>query len=958
MADIDVAVLFAALRSSETCMRAAVTTIAPTPAALLTTVLGQAPNAGQQTALTGVATAVQTQLTAAHGATDQLQAALAGGPTDLAGLAGPCADLATALGGLAGAIGTIAGAVNGAPARAPGLEAVLKAAVTAGPVGLGGLVTQLGLAAPAANLADAIDVTGTVVTVTLANPANRELGAGALLTLQNSVLTIKINWTDPTSFGVHLQTGLAAGVVSDAFVAQLLPGAGKAPSNLGISIDTVKGLTFGAGVRHRIALPGKIDLPGIDFRDFAIELPLKSELSGTSSPNALELTATIAGALGPIKAVVDGTGLQLVLDTDAIASGHGAPASIEAKPPTGAGLTVDVGPVKGGGYVSHSGHDYGGALDLAIGPIEIKAVGLISTDPFSMVLVLSVEFLPGIQLSFGFTLNGVGGLVALERTVSLEALRAGLHSHSLDSLLFPPDPVSAAPHILNALRADFPPDQGSFVVGPMVELGWGTPISYVTAKVGVLLALPDPKIIIIGSVRVALPAPAAPIIDLRADLYGEITPEHILLLVSVEGKAAGFTLTGDFGLLIGFGDDPEFAISAGGFHPHYKPPAELVGMRRVTVDMSPPALLTMRADAYFALTSNSFQLGAHVQLRADVGPVGAEGHLGFDAIVRWAPRFSFEIDLDAGITLYAFGMSFASIDLHLSLSGPGPWSAHGTASISLFFFDIDFEVGPITWGQGDNPPPDSVSPVDLVYDALADAGAWHPVAPDQGDRVAGLRDVKVADAILVHPLGGFEVRQRAVPLETDIDCVGSHPVSEPRVNLGAPQVNGHAVDAVSATTDRFAPGQYLKLSDDQKLSTPAFENLPSGMRFSGVEGDSRGTAVESTYQWLTVYPKEELDHRLEAVMFDHLLTSKLLEVGPAGAARFVQDQAYAVVREPVGIVDPGQVTIRSTRDLESVAGVDASSMTTTAARRVMASLVDAGAAAEGSLQLIGPGVQP
>src|SRR5204863_9050998 len=176
-------------------------------------------------------------------------------------------------------------------------------------------------------------------------------------------------------------------------------------------------------------------------------------------------------------------------------------------------------------------------------------------------------------------------------------------------------------------------------------------------------------------------------------------------------------------------------------------------MRRVSIDISPPALLSLRTQAYFALTSNSFQLGAFVQLRADVGGAGAEGHLGFDALVRWAPRFAFEVEVRAGVSLYVEGMTFGSVELHLNLSGPGLWSAEGTASVSILFFDFDFDVGPVTWGDEDQQPIDAVSPAALVAEALRKPEAWHGTAPDQGDRVARLRQAEVSGAILVHPLG-------------------------------------------------------------------------------------------------------------------------------------------------------------------------------------------------------------
>ena len=81
----------------------------------------------------------------------------------------------------------------------------------------------------------------------------------------------------------------------------------------------------------------------------------------------------------------------------------------------------------------------------------------------------------------------------------------------------------------------------------------------------------------------------------------------------------------------------------------------------------------------------------------------------------------------------------------------------------------------------------------------------------------------VPGTVLVHPLGGLEVREKVVPLETTIDKIGGHPVSERRVNLANPLIGTLPPKAVSQTTDRFASGQFLELTDDQKLSRPAFE---------------------------------------------------------------------------------------------------------------------------------------
>jgi hypothetical protein len=605
----------------------------------------------------------------------------------------------------------------------------------------------------------------------------------------------------------------------------------------------------------------------------------------------------------------------------------------------------------GGGFVARIGTDYGGALDLALGPIDIKAVGLIGTEPFSLVLVLSVRFMPAIQLSFGFTLNAVGGLLAIERTISTDALRAGIHDHTADTVLFPADPVAAAPTILGLLESIFPPEQGAFVAGPMLELGWGAPISFVTARVGVVISLPDPKIILIGSLRVALPDPDLPLIDLRADLYGELTPDHLLFLVSLGGsKIAGFSIAGDFGVLIAWGDKPDLAISAGGFHPHYPPPGELAGMRRVSVDLSPPSIMTLRAEAYLALTSNSFQLGTRVELRAEVAGVGAEGHLQFDAIVLWEPTFHFEIDLSAGVSLFAFGESFCSVDLSLHLEGPGPWVASGSASISLLFFDVSIDIPRLTWGSGANEPPPAIYPQDLVRLRLNDPASWAAQLPTGASLLAQLAPL-VDEGAVVHPLGALEARQHVLPLETTVDHVGANPVTVNRVNLGDPLIGpgGLSAKAISHAVDKFAPGEFLELTDDQKLSRPAFEPFPAGIVIAP-ETFVHGTPSDSFYEWNTVCPPvrtQPTRHQFTSLAGLH---DVLLAAGPAGLMAAQAKNPYALVADPVAIADPGTVTVRATRDLSPIAGVSAAATTTTQAAAVVATL------APGTAQYVGAGV--
>ncbi len=104
---------------------------------------------------------------------------------------------------------------------------------------------------------------------------------------------------------------------------------------------------------------------------------------------------------------------------------------------------------EGGGFLEQRSGGYGGALQLRLGPVEVKAVGLLTLEPsFALVVVMSIEFFPPIDLTFGFTLNAVGGVIGIEHRLDTDALRAGLSTGALDHILFPADPVAAAPAIL------------------------------------------------------------------------------------------------------------------------------------------------------------------------------------------------------------------------------------------------------------------------------------------------------------------------------------------------------------------------------------------------------------------------------------------------------------------------------------------------------------------------------
>ena len=130
--------------------------------------------------------------------------------------------------------------------------------------------------------------------------------------------------------------------------------------------------------------------------------------------------------------------------------------------------------MRGGGFLSFDTDkgQYSGAMFLEFeGGIAVKALGLITTrlpdgsKGYSLVVIITAEGFTPIQLGYGFSLTGIGGLVAVNRTFDETALRAGLKNHTLDGVMFPKDPIRNAPQIFSNLNRVFPPATATICSG-------------------------------------------------------------------------------------------------------------------------------------------------------------------------------------------------------------------------------------------------------------------------------------------------------------------------------------------------------------------------------------------------------------------------------------------------------------------------------------------------------------
>jgi hypothetical protein len=648
---------------------------------------------------------------------------------------------------------------------------------------------------------------------------------------------------------------------ADSFVASLLAGAEvKGEFDLGLEWRATTGLRVTASGGVEVAVPIHSRLGPVELD--TIYLALRILENGTLS---LETSSALSGRLGPLTAAVDrlGTTLDLRFVEGADARYGPFDLALRFKPPNGIGIAVDAVAVKGGGYLSIDAArgQYAGALELVVGDfLMLNAVGLVTTrNPdgspgFSLVALISADFGAGIQLGYGFKLLAVGGLFGLNRTVRLEALVEGVKSGAIEHVMFPRDVVENAPRIITDLQAFFPQQDDRFLIGPMAKIGWGAP-TLVSLALAVVIEIPG-DITIAGILRIALPDEELAIVVIQVNFVGAIELDRgrvYFFAALYDSHLLGLTLEGEMAALATFGDEPDFVLSVGGFHPRFEPPPLPVPTpRRIAIDILNQPNAKLRAEGYLAVTTNTAQFGARADAFFGFDAFSIEGSLAFDALLQFSP-LHFVADISCSFSLKAFGAGVFAIRVQLALEGPTPWRARGTGSLKVLFLEISVDFD-ITWGE-DRPaplPPIEVMPV-LTQELSRDAN-WQAELPPGSTLLVSVRPHDSEDpALVVHPVGTLRVSQRAVPLELSIDKVGNQPVSDARrFSLTA---DGGGLVKRDDAAEKFAPAQFREFSDADKLSLPAFEPVPGGIELSvaGVQRAS-GPAIEraNRYELITI----------------------------------------------------------------------------------------------------------
>ena len=636
----------------------------------------------------------------------------------------------------------------------------------------------------------------------------------------------------------------------DGFLAKILPTTKvEADFSVQVGISKDHGFYFNGSSALEIQLPTHIDLGPVSLE----VLTIAAKLDGGRIP--VSVGTNIRATLGPLVVVVQNMGVKATFSFPPGNSGNLGPLQFDLgfKPPNGVGLSLDAGGFKGGGFLmlDFDKGEYAGALELDFqGLFSVKAIGIINTKMpdgsagFSLLIVISAEFTP-IQLSFGFTLNGIGGIIGLNRTIAVAALAEGIRTNAIKSILFPENVIANISRIISDIKQFFPPQQDHFVIGPMVKLGWGTP-SLITLELGLLLDLPNPMFAIVGVLKAVLPAENAPILRLQVNFIGILDFNHGYIFFRADlydSRLLIFTITGSMAFLVSWGEQQTFALSVGGFHPDFRDfpsipalPDGFRNMARIGISLLSDDNPRLKVESYFAVTSNTVQFGAKVELYAEAAGFNVYGFLGYDVLFQFDP-FRFKAGLAGGVALREGSSVIAGIGILARLAGPTPWDAQGKASFTFIFtISVGFHV---TWGD----PPPAIEPatedlLKLLQRELADTRNWRAELPSNNHLHVSLKKIEppVGEELLViHPAGVLTFSQRSLPLEDYlIQKYGTKkPLNENKFKLTNANANGTVIPAdYQGVREQFAPGNFTELNDSDKLSRRSFDKLPSGFKLT------------------------------------------------------------------------------------------------------------------------------
>jgi hypothetical protein len=546
----------------------------------------------------------------------------------------------------------------------------------------------------------------------------------------------------------------------------------------------------------------------------------------------------------------------------AVGAGNAALAHL---PIAGIAARLDLGPIdaSGAGFLDRERRAAGALLRADLGFARADAALLIdAVDDVAVLALLRAEFRPtGIQLGLGFSLDAIGGLVGVNRTVAADRLRDRIADGSALDALFGggTNPVQARA-TLAALADAFPPRAGTHVVGPTLRLGWMTIMGGSLARldVGLILVLPEGRVVLPGRIVVEVPGPGFPLVHLRLDVLGEVdVPGRRLALDAalVDSQVMGtLTVTGTAAVRLSWGGTAVVLASVGGFYPGFRPaPVAVPPQRRIGIALANPIPVGLRIslEGYVATAAGTLQAGAKATVALEVVGTGVSGSAGFDAIVQLAPLW-FEAQVHGSVSVRALGRRLAGVDLRGTLTGPGPMILTVTATAEILGLEVG---GTESFTLSERPGADR-SPFDGiagVVGAVLRDGA-HVAGDSGGDRDVVLAPRPASEGVpLLAPGATLTWSQEAFPLGDPFTKAAGRTLRE------AVTVAVTTAGSPSDVTRRLTTAAYTTILPKDALTIPPFEARRAGWILTPVQSSSAPHPVDTSHRTVVLPVLNPLD---------------------------------------------------------------------------------------------------
>jgi hypothetical protein len=364
--------------------------------------------------------------------------------------------------------------------------------------------------------------------------------------------------------------------------------------------------------------------------------------------------------------------------------------------------------------------------------------------------------------------------------------------------------------------------------------------------------------VLLGEVKCLLPKPDQALIKLNLSIDGVLDFPNKTFSMDADlhdSVINGFPVSGQMAMRVSWGDQPNFIFSIGGFHPAYTPPPNFPKLQPMTLDLGSHSGAKISVTGFFAVTSNTVQVGGTATLHAGGSGITLDASVSVKALLVFQP-FSFEADIDASVSVSFHGYG---IGVHLSgtLDGPSPWHVKGEVCVSVLWWDacLGFDV---TFGGNQQITQPAIDPwvgvpstdptVDIpgLQRALSDAGNWSgALVPGT---VSSVTRAQGTDT-LIDPVGGLTVRQKTAPVETPNPLtrfgVAKTPTPIKFSNVVA-TLGTVSLTAVEPVKEFFAPAQFFDMDDGKKLSSAGFEPYQAGYLFATADNPQNvqeGSAV-------------------------------------------------------------------------------------------------------------------